>query len=41
MLSCSQRLMACTRGQPCSTVPNFSQAKLPSLSESQYRLGSV
>ena len=29
------------RGQPCSTFPNFSQAKLTSLSESQYRLGSV
>src|SRR5678815_1120146 len=38
MFSCSHRLMASTRGIPCSTWPNLRQAKSVNLSESQYRL---
>src|ERR1700733_15182107 len=41
ILLCTQSQMACTRGRPCGTCPNWFQAKFISLSESQYRLGNV
>ncbi len=39
--SWTQSEIACTRPQPCGRVPNWSQAKSPSWSDGQYRLGSV